>query len=155
MTAASATNAPASRWRRALATLIDAALVPPLTVLLVMIGGVVEHAEDFVDNLWMLQVLGLAIAAYLLLNGVLLWRHGQTVGKRVLGISVRQAANPQAIAPLWKLVLIRAWFFAALFVVVVPWLAWLPLLDHLLCLRRGRRCGHDHLAGTVVVQQGD
>ena len=39
----------AGRFRRLAAWAVDAALVPTLTILLVMIAGVVEHAEDFSD----------------------------------------------------------------------------------------------------------
>ena len=142
----------ASRWRRLGATAIDAVLVPAVSFLLVMVTGVVEHAEDFVDNTWMLHVLALAIASYLLLNGVSLWRRGQTLGKALLGISVRSAEDPANPAPFWKLVAVRAWFFALLFVVIVPWFALLPLVDQLLIFRKNRRCLHDLVAGTIVVR---
>ena len=142
----------ASRWRRLAATAIDAVLVPALSFFLVMVTGVVEDAEDFVDNTWMLHVLLLAITSYLLLNGLTLWRHGQTVGKTVLGIAVRSAADPNQSAPFWKLIAVRAWFFALLFAVVVPWFALLPLLDQLLIFRKNRRCLHDLVAGTIVVR---
>ncbi len=143
----------ASRWRRLAAAVIDAVLVPALSFFLVMITGTVEDAEDFVDATWMLHVLLLAIAAYLLLNGVLLWRRGQTIGKALLGIAVHAVADPSQPAPFWKLVALRAWFFALLFVVVVPWFALLPLVDQLLIFRNNRRCLHDLVAGTIVVRK--
>ena len=143
----------ASRWRRLVATLIDAILVPALSFFLVMVSGVVEHAEDFADNTWMLHVLLLAIVSYLLLNAVGLWRRGQTLGKWLLGISIRSATDPNESVPFWKLIAIRAWFFALLFVVVVPWLALLPLVDQLLIFGKKRRCLHDLIAGTIVVRK--
>jgi len=36
---------------------------------------------------------------------------------------------------------------------VVPWLAWLPLLDQIWILRKDRRCLHDLLCGTVVIRR--
>src|SRR5512147_944524 len=100
----------AGRLRRLVATLIDAILVPSLTLVLVMISGVVEDAEDYVDYWWIVWVLLLAVASYLLLNGYGLWRSGQTLGKRVMGVAI-VAASPvgdgqysRTPAPLWKLV---------------------------------------------------
>jgi uncharacterized RDD family membrane protein YckC len=150
----------AGRMRRLAATVIDAILVPFVTLILVAATGVVEHAEDYQDNAWMLHVLLLAIGSYLLLNGFGLWRSGQTIGKRLLGIRIASAATAQAsgerdqptAAPFWRLILIRAWFFPLLFVVMIPWVAWLPLLDQGLIFTRKRRCLHDLLAGTVVLR---
>ena len=149
----------APRWKRLLATLIDAVLVPVVTLVLVMLTNVAEDAEDYIDNAWMLHILLLAIVSYLLLNGYALWRRGQTLGKMLLGIMVAPAAvlkqadaNAQP-APLWLLTMVRPWFFALLFVGIIPYFVWIPLLDHVFMLRKDRRCLHDMIAGTVVIQR--
>jgi len=148
----------AGRLRRLVATLLDAVLVPTLTLVLVMITGVVEDAEDYVDYWWIVWVLLLAIASYLLLNGYGLWRSGQTLGKRVMGVAIVPASQVsegrygRTPAPLWKLICVRALFFPLLFVAVVPWIAALPVIDQLLILRKNRRCLHDLVCGTVVVR---
>ncbi len=145
----------AGRGRRLAAVCVDALLVPLLTILLIMVTDVVEDAEDFADNWWMLHVLLLAIAAYLLLNGVTLWRYGQTLGKRLMGIAVVQAADSPtgevAPAPFWRLVLVRAWFFPLLFVLIPPYVL-LPILDQVFIFGRQRRCLHDWLCGTMVAR---
>ena len=141
----------APRWRRLLATGIDAVLVPALTVVLVMGFDIAEDAEDYQDLWWIAHVLVLAIASYLALNGYWLFTHGQTVGKKILGLSVRSATNPAEVAAFWRLVVLRAWFFAAIFLVIPP-LVLLPLIDHLPIFSRRRRCLHDWIAGTVVVR---
>ena len=143
----------ASRWRRLVATGIDAALVPALSLVLVATFGVVEDAEDFADSAWMLHVLLLAIASYLLLNGWLLWQRGQTIGKRVMGIAIAgTGADSQIVkAPLWRLVLLRAWFFALLFGAVYLPVGIAVLLDHAFIFSRHRRALHDLLCRTVVV----
>lgn len=151
----------AGRFRRLIATGIDMLLVPALTLLLVMIAGVVENAEAYGGEGWELQmflkVFGLAVVAYLLLNGLTLWRRGQTLGKLLLGIAIAPAnANDHWTnepAPLWKLIFIRALFFPLLFVVIVPWLALLPVIDQLFIFGKRRRCLHDLAAGTVVVRR--
>lgn len=140
----------ASRRRRLAATAIDAVLVPSLTILLVMVTGVVEDAEDYADAWWILHVLLLAILSYLLLNGLALWRSQQTLGKRALGIAmVNPSGEPVAW---WRLIVIRAPFFALMYLVVVPPLTLIPLLDHALAIGKRRRCLHDRLAGTEVIR---
>lgn len=140
----------ASRRRRLVATAIDAALVPSLTILLVMVTGVVEDAEDYADAWWLLHVLLLAILSYLLLNGVALWRTQQTLGKRVMGIAMVTTAG--APVAWWRLIAIRAPFFAMTFLVIAPPLTLVPAIDHLLMLGKRRRCLHDWLAGTEVIR---
>ena len=146
----------AGRWRRLAATLIDMILVPTLTIILIMMADVLEDAEDYQTNAWMLWVLLLAIASYLILNGYTLLRRGQTLGKRLLGIAIVDAAG-QTPAPVWKLICIRALFFPLLFLVLVgvaiPPLALLPLVDQLFIFGKNRRCLHDYASGTVVVRR--
>ena len=152
----------AGRFRRLLATLIDAILVPSLTIFLVMVAGVVEDAEDYIDNWWILSVFLLAVVSYLILNGYGLWRRGQTLGKTVTGIAIVHAdsvvkplPNQQSgttPAPLWKLICLRALFFPLLFAVVVPTFALLPIIDQLFVFGKQRRCLHDLVAGTIVVR---
>lgn len=151
----------AGRFRRLIATGIDMLLVPTLTLLLVMISGVVENAEAYGGEGWELQmfvkVFGLAVVAYLLLNGITLWRRGQTLGKLFLGIAIVPANTNDhwttEPAPFWKLICIRALFFPLLFVVIAPWLALLPVIDQLFIFGKRRRCIHDLAAGTVVVRR--
>ncbi len=147
----------AGRFQRLIATGIDAILVPGLTIFLVMVFGVVEHAEDFQDRWWVVHVLLLAITSYLLLNGYGLWRSGQTIGKQLLGIAVVAQAGTEGMAikpaPIWKLICIRALFFPMLFAIVVPWYTVLPFIDQAMIFGRRRRCLHDLIAGTLVIKQ--
>jgi len=141
----------AGRGRRLVATLIDMLLVPALTVLLIMITGVMEDAEDYRNSMWMLNVFLLAVVSYLFLNGYWLFTRGQTVGKRVMGVAI-VATSTGARAAFWKLICIRALFFPLLFVVISPVLALLPIIDQGVVFRKNRRCVHDLAAGTSVVK---
>ena len=141
----------AGRMRRLVATMIDAILVPSVTIVLVMMTDVVEDAEDYTSNLWMLWVFLLAAVSYLLLNGVTLWRRGQTLGKVVMGIAI-VSAGTSTPAPMWRLIFVRALFFPALFLLVLP-LVLLPIADQLMIFRKARRCIHDYAAGTEVIQK--
>ncbi|HTK96393.1 MAG TPA: RDD family protein [Pseudomonadales bacterium] len=141
----------AGRGRRLVATLIDMVLVPALTVLLVMITGVMEDAEDYRDSMWMLNVFLLAVLSYLILNGYWLFTRGQTVGKRLMGVAIVASPSGERAA-FWKLVCIRALFFPLLFVVISPVLMLLPIVDQGFVFRKNRRCVHDLAAGTSVVK---
>ncbi len=143
----------AGRFRRLVAWGVDAALVPTLTILLVMIAGVVEDAEDFSDNLWILWVFCLAVVSYLMLNGYGLFTKGQTLGKKLLGIAIVASPSGDAVA-FWKLVCVRALFFPISYLLVLPPLTLLSLLDQGLIFRGDRRCLHDLIAGTMVIKLG-
>lgn len=139
----------AGRGRRLLATLIDAVLVPPLALVLIAVFGVIEDAEDFRDLTWIAEVIALAVVAYLILNGYLLWARGQTVGKALLGIRI-VTAGTGARAPFWKLVVLRAPFFPFLFLLPIWPVTLVPLVDQIFIFGRRRRCLHDLAASTEV-----
>ncbi|MFT7220274.1 MAG: putative RDD family membrane protein YckC [Candidatus Azotimanducaceae bacterium] len=147
----------AGRFRRLIATTIDAVLVPTLTILLIMVFGVVEHAEDYADYWLVAHMLGLAALSYLLLNGYGLWRRGQTLGKKLCDIGVvaiDQGHITSAKPSFWKLILIRALFFPLLFVAIIPWYVIVPLIDLVFIFRGDRRCLHDLISGTAVIDVG-
>ena len=101
----------ATRTRRFLATIIDMCLVPILTLFLVMVFGLVEHAEDYAaGNNMFFNILATAILGYMILNGFLLWSRGQTVGKLLLGIAIVSSDGFDHMEPasFWRLILIRA-----------------------------------------------
>lgn len=141
---------PAGRTARLLATGIDAVLVPSLTLVLVMMTGVVEDAEDYLDAWWVFHVFLLAVFSYLLLNGLTLLKRGQTLGKVMLGVAVVEAGT-DVPASFWRLIFVRALFFPTLFLLVPP-LILIPLADQLMIFRRARRCIHDYAAGTEVIR---
>jgi len=131
-----------------------------LTIFVVMITDVMEDAEDYIDNWWILHVFVEAVASYLSLNAYTLWRYGQTLGKRIMRIAIvssKDMGGDETIfelqsVPLWRLLLLRAPFFALLFAAILPPLVLLPVFDLLFIFGSSRRCLHDWLSGTVVVR---
>jgi uncharacterized RDD family membrane protein YckC len=97
----------------------------------------------------MLIFLGVMLLLGLIaINCMMLYRSGQTIGKRALDIAVvRSDGSPIALS---RYILLR---------VVPMWLlAWIPLVgrfagvvDALLIFGRERRCLHDLIADTIVV----
>jgi len=142
---------PAGRGRRLAATSIDAVLVPVVAILLMLVTGVLEHAQDWsASAMPVLRMIGLGLASYVLLNLWLLWARGQTVGKAVMGIMIVDAKTGGRAA-LWRLFL-RGLFFPTLYMIVlVPFLALIPLVDQALIFRKDRRCVHDWVCRTAVI----
>ncbi len=90
----------------------------------------------------------LAFAVWVIVNARLLARKGQTIGKLAVGTRIVDLQG--AVPPFGKLVILRY---------LVPWLVEsiptigviLGLADGLFIFGRERRCIHDYLAGTRVV----
>jgi uncharacterized RDD family membrane protein YckC len=141
----------AGRGRRFAATLIDVVLVPLVAILLMLVTGVLEHARDWSPaGMPFARMIGLGLASYVLLNLWLLWTRGQTLGKAAMGIMVVNAKTGER-APLWRL-FVRGLFFPTLYLIVlVPFIALIPVLDQALIFRKDRRCVHDWVSGTAVV----
>jgi uncharacterized RDD family membrane protein YckC len=142
----------AGRGRRFTASLVDVVLVPAVAILLMLVTGVLEHADDWsADAMPLLRMALLGLASYALLNLWLLWKRGQTVGKAVLGIAIVDAKNGTHPA-LWRLC-VRGLFFPTLYMIVlVPYLALIPVIDQVLIFRRDHRCVHDWACRTAVVR---
>ncbi len=84
---------------------------------------------------------------YVVLNGWLLLRNGQTIGKYLVGIRI---AKPDGRKPsMVDLVLKR--FAALLASQFIPGGRLALIIDPLLIFRANRRCLHDEIADTIVV----
>ncbi len=137
------------RWRLC-AQMIDsvlwvAASIPVFWALGLWSAGTSGWVEELVHNALFSLVGG---AAFLAVNYRLLENKGQTIGKWCVGIAIvgtnggNLGANHLLIArylPVWVVTLIP---------VLGPWLA---LGDVLAIFGNDRRCVHDYLAGTKVV----
>jgi uncharacterized RDD family membrane protein YckC len=143
----------AGRGRRFVATLIDMVLVPALAIFIMMVTGVLEHAEDWTSEAMpILRMVLLGLASYVLLNLYLLWTRGQTVGKAAMGIAIVRAGTGERAA-LWRLI-VRGLFFPTLYLIVlIPYIALIPVVDQALMFRKDRRTVHDWVSGTQVVRR--
>ena len=97
-----------------------------------------------------LVTMGLAgFVVYALVQGYFLATRGQTLGKMVVGVRIVDAESKEII-PLWKVLGLRVFVFQALG--QVPFVGPLILLvDVLFIFSERRRCLHDLLARTIVV----
>lgn len=86
-------------------------------------------------------------------NIVLMHQHGQTVGKRMIGI--RMVRSDGTDAGLARLLLLRIGVMIVIGIVlsmISPYLNWaFALVNVLFIFTESRRCLHDHIADTIVV----
>jgi uncharacterized RDD family membrane protein YckC len=93
--------------------------------------------------------LGFTLVIFLLINGALLARSGQTVGKRLLKLRiVRRDGSPADFARLFGLRYALGWLIGMVPVAGAVYF----LVDSLLIFGQARRCLHDRIAGTIVVK---
>lgn len=148
-------DSPSTLLRRVTATAIDFVVVPAASFLVMLVTGAMEHASAYAGVQPFIRPVLLGIAGYVLVNGWLLYARGQTLGKLITGIQIVDI-DSNAVPPIWKLIFMRAWFFALLYLPLgysfIGVLALLPVIDCAFGLRSDRRCLHDLLCATKVVR---
>jgi len=85
---------------------------------------------------------------FLIINGWILYKHGQTIGKKILNIKIVDLNDnlPEMFASYGL-----RYFIPALFQ-LIPFIGWIiPFIDVLFIFGKNRRCIHDYLAGTKVI----
>ena len=93
----------------------------------------------------------LGFIAFLLIHGYFLKSNGQTIGKKLLGIRI---SDLDGNVPSFAAVILLRYLPISL-VSMIPVLGSLyPTVDVLFIFRRDRRCIHDLIAGTMVVELG-
>ena len=140
----------ASRGRRLAAILIDTVIGGLIPTYLFVYFGVLDVTNPANNSpLLMLNLALTSLALYLLLNGYLLHHRGQSIGKRLLGIQI-VSATTNKILPLYHVMLFRVLPVSA--VVYIPIIGqYLPTVDALFIFRKDRRCVHDMICGSKVV----
>ena len=145
-------NILASRWIRLVAAIIDtlvliAAAIPFIFILPALGIEPTRYSNETVYQL-ILSVFGASL--FLCVNGYLLQKNGQTIGKKMLGIRI--VATTGERLTLWRLFSLR---YAIIYIVsgigLYGWLV--ALLDPMMIFMKDRRCLHDHFAGTIVVKR--
>ncbi|MEO5688064.1 MAG: RDD family protein [Burkholderiaceae bacterium] len=91
---------------------------------------------------------GLAMLAFFIYSATLVYRYGQTVGKRMMGIRVVRSDGSRVAFS--RFIFLR---WLPLFIVgIIPWIGYLSgLVDALLIFRDSHQCLHDNIADTRVV----
>lgn len=140
----------ATRGKRFLAAMLDGGIAIGVLWLLAMLTPYDVWSDDG-RSLWTPRLADTAVGilVYLVLHGYLLATRGQTIGKALFKIRI---ARPDGSKPsIGRLLGLRE---GPLFLLnVVPMIGQVfVLVDSLLIFRASRRCLHDQIADTVVLQ---
>jgi len=145
------TGALASRWSRLFAALIDGLLMLAIQLPVMYFNGYFDgaSADDWEPALTQeITAAIFGVVVFLLVNGYLLKNHGQTIGKRLLGISIRDMQGN--LCDFVPMVLKREILWQLVVYIPVSG-GFIVLADVLTIFRKDRRCLHDLLAGTQVI----
>jgi uncharacterized RDD family membrane protein YckC len=147
----------ASRLGRLGAVLIDSAIVAvPMIVAAIAVPGFAQFATDAQSGAApsggafaaVLGVLGLGMIALAVYQLVLLYRSGQTVGKKIVGIRIVRPDGGRASFP--RLLFLR--YLVPGLIGAIPLVGFLfALVDALFIFAEDRRTLHDKIADTIVV----
>jgi uncharacterized RDD family membrane protein YckC len=138
----------AGRGVRLGAAMIDGAIIGVIAMVAAIFVGFSREAMAGKSGLLGGLVAVVLVLAWIIINIVLLARHGQTLGKRALGIAIVRSDG--SACELWRILVLR--IFAVRAIGVVPMVGPLfSLVDVLLIFGEERRCVHDYMADTVVV----
>jgi len=90
------------------------------------------------------------LALHLVLHGFFLATRGQTIGKLIMGIQIVDYHTGELLS-LWKLFFMRDFVIGMLGLIPIGGL--IGLVNVLMIFGEEKRCVHDHLAGTKVVNR--
>ena len=141
----------ASRWKRLGGSLLDSFILLGIVFTVAFATGAFNHMDQRGNFSLGYQVFMfiLGLIAYLAVNGFLLAKYGQTVGKKVIGTRIVDFESGEILS-VWKVFCMR--------LLPVHLLCQLPvagvfvgLADVVLIFRNNKRCLHDLIAETKVV----
>ena len=138
----------ADRWVRLGAALLDALCYAGLSIASAILLPILAFGGETLMALGTVLLL-LATVGLLVVNCVLLHRHGQTIGKRMLGIRiVRRDGRPVGLLRVFGL----RWLPITL-LSLIPYVGIvIGLVNVLMIFGDDRRCLHDLIADTTVVK---
>ena len=148
--AVSDTNELAGRWLRLGGAIIDGIILMLVVWPVAFLTGFFARSmagEQGVMDIVLIALLG--VGTFLLLNGYLLAKSGQTIGKRLLNTQI-VSKEDGSILPLGKVLGLR--YLPVWVISQIPLVGPIfSLVDSLFVFRNDKRCIHDLIAGTVVI----
>ena len=134
-------------------TRLAAAIVDSLILGVVFWAVFFQQFEEIADpaaEWWVMPLVTLGLSVlFILINGFLLAKHGQTVGKKLLGLRiVRTDGSPASLARLAGLRYGVGFLISAVPMVGVMY----GLVDALFIFRASHKCLHDNIADTIVIK---
>ncbi len=141
----------ASRWKRLGGALLDSVIAMGINFPFMMFAGVFKQLTQgqrmTIGQYIFFFFFGLAV--FLVVNGYLLAKHGQTVGKKLVGTRIVANADEQILS-LGRVFGLR--YLPLSLIVQIPIVGGLfCFVDVLFIFRKDKRCIHDLIAGSKVV----
>ena len=142
----------ASRWVRLGARLIDALIALPFFIITTLWFFISFDSTASSAESTFILIVGLIIfAPYFIVQWVLLSKYGQAIGKKLVRIKIVKVGTGQNGGFIAN-VLLREWVNGIL--CALPYIGELyQLIDVLFIFREDKRCIHDFIAGTHVVEK--
>jgi uncharacterized RDD family membrane protein YckC len=142
----------ASRWARLGGSLLDGIIMTIISAPVMYYTGFWDRAMSGNIPISDTIIYGLfGLFVYLALNGYLLSKHGQTIGKRVVGTRIISTQTNEII-PLWKVFFVR--YLPVAVSGNIPFAGQIiVILDSLFIFRKDKRCIHDLITGTKVIRE--
>jgi len=139
----------ASRWARLGGAILDVFVLALLYIPVMYAAGMFEsdNVGKETPTQMIQQSLGILLL-FLIINGFLLAKRNQTIGKLLVKTQIVSAASGERLS-FGKIYGLRYLFFHLLSI-PAPWIG---LVDSLFIFRNDKRCLHDLLAGTKVVRK--
>lgn len=141
----------ASRWLRLVAAIIDVIVVAaPAILVTYLLGGYADMADDGTMTPRGVAIgLVAGLALFILIQGPLIYRSAQTLGKRMFHMQVVNAKTWQPISGN-RYLFIR--YLPITLIANLPFIGPIVgLVNSLLIFRKGKNCLHDDIAGTRVI----
>ncbi|MES2824225.1 MAG: RDD family protein [Pseudomonadota bacterium] len=149
--ALSENQVPASRWQRGLAASVDMLIIMIIIIPIMYLTGMFDEAAKGVSpsTAFNLLIEAFYLGVFAFLNGKLLVKTGQTIGKRIIGIKI---VDLNGQVPTLKQHLLKRYavYFLPGQIPVVGYI--FPIINLLFIFGEEKRCIHDYVAGTRVVQ---
>jgi Predicted membrane protein/domain len=140
----------ASRWSRLGAAILDALITIPFSIAVMYFTGGFEYIQQGVEppSAYTFAMGVAGVLFFIAIHGYLLVSHGQTVGKKLVGIKI-VAAGGEALE---KVMLIKRYvLYMGLGLVPVVG-SFLSIINVLFIFSSSKRCLHDRFANTRVVR---
>lgn len=145
-----ATNAfvKSTRLSRLGAVLLDTVIVVVPVIILAVVMPSFWVNGDSSSFPMVMGAIGLAWIGFAIYQLVMLYRHGQTLGKKILGIKIVRSDGSRA--GLRRIVLLR--YLVPGIIGAIPYVGFIfSLIDPLFIFGDEKRCVHDLMADTIVV----
>jgi len=142
----------ASRWQRLCGSLIDALVGVAVVFPAMWFSGVLQqlYRGEVMSLAQRIVWFAFGTVVFIVIQGHLLGKHGQTIGKRMVGTRIVSCEDGR-ILPFWTVFPLR--YLSVSLVSQIPVAGqWLSLIDVLFIFRKDKRCIHDLIAGTKVVK---